>query len=147
MRRLTTVVVAIAALAIPSSALANAAPANQTPGVPGFVSGWVGSSQANTNITVTQYRASYDQFGGVVCSGVHQVGKNMPPPGQDSFTCTSSTGLPLQGVSPGETFYLGSGGWYSDYYQLLNGSVVLSVGGSATVSADGLSFTAVVTYF
>ena len=96
------------------------APANRTPGAGFGTCGWVGSSQVNKNITVTQYRATYDQFGGVMFSGVNQVGKNEPSPGQDSFTCTTTTGLPLTGASPGESLSLSTlGGWHSDCYALL----------------------------
>jgi hypothetical protein len=149
------VAVAVAALAIPSSALANAAPANQTPGAitAGFP-GWIGTTQGGKNQTTTQYSASYDLFGPVTCRGVHLYGKNFPGFGVDSFTCTSTTGSPLVGVSPGQVIPVYPFTWLSDYWGLLGG---YAPGGGIvpgntqtfnfTVSSDGMSVSAVAVFY
>jgi hypothetical protein len=92
---------------------------------------------------VVQYKASYADyfFGSVNCSGVHQVNKNTTPLGQDSFTCTSTTG-PFTNVSGGQQVTLTNiGGWISDYDHASYAKTF-----SATVSSDGMSYTAVATY-
>lgn len=96
MRKLIVIAAAIAAMAVPSGALANAAPANQTAGS-GFagITGWYGTTQGGQHMTTTQFRASYyDPFAGpVTCAGVNQMGKNIPSSwGRDSYTCTSTIG-------------------------------------------------------
>jgi hypothetical protein len=99
--------------------------------------------------TTQQYKSSYTDsfFGPVRCTGVHQGGKNQSTPlGSDSFTCTSTTGLPLLNVYPGEILTLTTiYGWCSDYYNLL-GSCILATSFNGTVSGDGMSYTAVATY-
>jgi hypothetical protein len=70
---------------------------------------------------------------------VHQVKINKPT--QDSFTCTSTTGLPLTNATPGQPFTLQSGYiWASDF----NGTQTYNITG--TYSADGMSYTAVAIY-
>jgi hypothetical protein len=83
----------------------------------------------------------------VSCTGVHQSGKNTTTLGQDSFTCTSTTGLPLTNVTPGESLSLATFGWNSDYWNLPPfNKAVLATSFTGTVSSDGLSYTAVATY-
>ena len=76
-------------------------------------------------------------FGPVNCTGVNQVKGNQT---QESFTCKSTSGLPLLTVSPGQTINYGPGIWLSDF----NGSPDQTF--AATVSADGMSYSAVATY-
>ncbi|HEY2306466.1 MAG TPA: hypothetical protein VGI05_11355 [Streptosporangiaceae bacterium] len=79
-------------------------------------------------------------FGPVICNEVHhtnaKAGQNF-----DSVNCTSTTGLPLTNVTPGE---VSSVGWISDFsnanYPIPQGTL------NFTVSADGLSYTAIGTY-
>jgi hypothetical protein len=90
---------------------------------------------------VTHYTASYTDsfFGGVSCTGVHQVKKGAAT--QDSFTCKSTNGA-LSNVAPGQSLTLQTvTGWISD-----TGSGQYATGFSGTVSADGMSYTAVATY-
>ena len=130
MRKLLLLVAAVAALAVPSTALANASKAEQTPGV--FVPGWYGSSQGHGTVT-TQYRAFYTDFAGPVeCSGVNQVNKNTSIYGQDSFTCTSTVGGLSYTPTVGEIFH-----WTSDYWQLRGAFIP----GGATVTAVGYDST------
>jgi hypothetical protein len=87
---------------------------------------------------VFHYTAPYADplYGPVSCTGVHQVkGKST----QDSFTCTSTSGSPLANLTPGGAV-VAPWGWYSDY----NGAYTTNLSG--TVSADGMSYTAVATY-
>ncbi|MDA8439686.1 MAG: hypothetical protein M0Z51_12635 [Propionibacterium sp.] len=98
----------------------------------------------------TQYKSSYTDsvLGPVSCSGVHQTGKNTSTLGQDSFTCTSTTGAPL--VNSGLLAAIasdpaGSSYWQSDFYQL-EGQFVRARTFAYTLSPDGLSYTAVATY-
>jgi hypothetical protein len=92
---------------------------------------------------VTHYTASYNDpiFGWVSVVGVHQVQKNGVV--QDSFTATSTQGG-LLSVTPGQSLALGTAptwwGWYSDF----DGNAAKSLSG--TVSANGMSYTAVATY-
>jgi hypothetical protein len=99
----------------------------------------------------TQYKASYtdSNFGPVSCAGVHQVGKNFPGLGQDSFTCTSTTGLPLTNVVPGQVITFGPNRWFSDYYWFAADprQYVLDTSVEGTVSLDGMSYTAVAKFF
>lgn len=107
---------------------------------------------ANNGIQVTHYTASYTDpfFGPVSCTGVHQTGKNFPGTdngfgvavgGQDSFTCTSTTGSPLTGVTPNETLsFAVIGGWISDYDRQFANSF------AGMVSSDGFSYSAVAGY-
>jgi hypothetical protein len=111
---------------------------------------------ANNGVQVTHYGVSpavtYTDpfFGPVSCTGVHQTGKNFPGTdngagtatgGQDSFTCTSTSGLPLTNVTPNEALSLAViGGWISDY----DGQLANSFAG--TVSSDDFSYTAVAGY-
>jgi hypothetical protein len=95
---------------------------------------------ANGNGTqVFHYTADYtDNFGTVHCIGVHQLKRNQPT--QDSFTCASTNGIALN-TTPGATISTVPGGtWVSDY----DGKVAKTFLG--TVSADGMSYTAVATY-
>jgi hypothetical protein len=94
----------------------------------------------NSGTAVAHYTAVYNDpfFGSVRCTGINQTGKNFGN-GQDTFTCTSTTGA-LSSVSPNQQITWGSGMWVSDY----NGAPATHF--SATVSADGTSYTAVATY-
>jgi hypothetical protein len=97
--------------------------------------------------TVLHYDTSYvdPQFGAVHCTGVNQVKNNGAVKGtvQDSFTCASTTGLPLTNLMPGQALNLGNipgGGWVSDF----NTAWALSL--DAKVSADGMSYSGVAVY-
>lgn len=98
---------------------------------------------ANGNGTsVLHYDLSYNDsfFGSVDCTGVQQVKKNQPM--QESFTCKSTSGLPLTNVNPGQTLTLANiGGWQSD-----PGYTSLAKTFNATVAADSMSYSAVATY-
>jgi hypothetical protein len=99
----------------------------------------VGGAQ-NKGTSVTQYKTTYTDyfFGSVSVSGVHQV-KNGAA--QDSFTATSTNGG-LTSVTPGQHLSLSDiGGWISDF----DGQNYAKTF-SASVSLDGMSYTAVVTY-
>jgi hypothetical protein len=105
-----------------------------------------GGSQGN-GVSTVKYRSAYTDlvYGPISCAGVHQTGKNFGTYGQDSFTCESTTGNPLQAVAPGEALTLATtNGWYSDYYFFVAspGTVVLATSLTGVVSADGRSFTA-----
>jgi hypothetical protein len=100
----------------------------------------VGGNSGN-GTAVNHYTADYADyfFGQVHCVGVHQVKNNKAT--QDSFTCTSTNG-PFTTVAPGSQLTLANiGGWISD-----SGSGQYATSFNATVSADGMSYTAVATY-
>jgi len=105
-------------------------------------------------VSTVKYTAAYTDpfFGPVSCSGVHQTGKNFGQYGQDSFTCTSTTGNPLSNnVFPGESLSLATThGWYSDYYYyyyIASPSFTLFASSlTGTVSSDGNSYQAVANY-
>jgi hypothetical protein len=134
MKRISAIVaIVVAALSITSAAFAGAG------GNPPSTNG---GSKGNGTQTV-KYTAVYTDyfFGPVSCSGVHQTGKNFGSNGQDSFTCTSTSGLPLTNTYPGELLSASTfGGWLSDF----NGLGATSFAG--TVSADGFSQSAVALY-
>jgi hypothetical protein len=99
-----------------------------------------GSTGASGNGTaVGHIAASYVDplYGPVSCTGVNQVKKGKPT--VENFTCTSTSGSPLTNLTPGGTV-VAPWGWYSDY----NGAFTTNISG--TVSADGMSYTAVATY-
>jgi hypothetical protein len=111
-----------------------------------------GGSQGKGTATV-KYTAAYDDSiaGPLSCSGVHQTGKNSGVYGQDSFTCTSTTGLPLilgwkEGFVAGGPIYLPFGSRISDYYAGLDPPQFIFGGMQGTIAPDGFSFTAVATY-
>jgi hypothetical protein len=107
-----------------------------------FIFAFAGVATAGGNGTqVTHYDTAYVDsfFGPVHCTGVNQV-KNLKPT-QESFTCISTSGAPLANVSPGQTINWGPGTWLSDYDK-----VTLDQSFNATVSADGMSYSAVATY-
>jgi len=134
-------VVIVAALSMSSVAFASSSP------IAGSNSG-VGTPQGGKNNQTIQYRLAYTDpfFGPVACTGVHQTGKNTTLLGNDSFTCTSTSGSPLTNVYPGESISLATiSGWISDYYSQL-GSTVYATTFTGTVSSDGFSYTAVATY-
>jgi len=107
--------------------------------------------------TTIQYSASYTDnvFGPVTCTGTHQYGKQWPGTatagGRDSFTCTSTTGGPVTGVTAGQLFPEGIGAWDSDYFYFdgpIPGSLVPNTYAfSLTVSSDGLSYSGVALFF
>jgi hypothetical protein len=104
-----------------------------------------GGSKGNGTQTV-KYSAAYTDytFGPVQCNGVHQTGKNFGAYGQDSFTCTSTTGSPLANVTAGEALSLGTiGGWVSDSPVIFG---LGATGFTGTVSADVFSYSAVASY-
>src|SRR5262249_55767881 len=88
---------------------------------------------------VFHYNASYNDplYSPVNCIGVRQVKTKQPT--QESFTCTSASGSPLTNSTPSGPVSAPSG-WYSDY----NGDFTQNISG--TLSADGMSYTAVATY-
>jgi len=103
---------------------------------------------------VIHYSLAYTDVNGPVnCVGVHQTGKNFPGTatsgGQDSFTCTSTTGLPLTGGAfAGQVIPIGAGGWQSDYFfGAFHISVLNTLAFSLIVSADVFSYSGVADYF
>jgi hypothetical protein len=98
----------------------------------------IGGASGN-GAAVTHYTAAYADplYGPVSCAGVHQVKKGKPT--QESFTCTSTSGSPLTNLSPGGTV-TAPWGWYSDD----DGAFTTNITG--TVSADGMSYSAIATY-
>jgi hypothetical protein len=135
---LAALAVAIAALSLCATALADTLPPTD------------GGSQGR-GVSTIKYTAVYTDFfyGPVSCTGVHQTGKNFGEYGQDSFTCTSTTGGPLPHVSPGESLTLATtNGWFSDYYYfaVVPGTVLYATSLTGTVSLDGESYTAVASY-
>jgi hypothetical protein len=137
---------AIAALAVPSAALANSSNMQSDMSSDAGVTGTFvkGTSQGNNN-GVTQYRAAYnDGFQGPVsCTGTHHAA-TAKAAAFDSFTCTSTTGSPLGFYTPNESLSMSTlpagNGWWSDF----DGALAKTFTG--TVSADGMSYTAVATY-
>jgi hypothetical protein len=104
--------------------------------------------------TTVKYMVSYvDALGNPVrCTGVHQTGKNFPGTttlgGQDSFTCMSTTGSPLVGVTPGQVFTLATGVWNSDYFLSAFGEYIYNTAPfTLTVSADRMSYTGVAPFY
>jgi hypothetical protein len=103
-----------------------------------------GTGTSGNGTSVLHYDTTYTDyfFGPVECIGVQQVKKNQPV--QDSFTCTSTSNAPLTSVQPGELMTLANiGGWQSDAGHAASG---LAKTFNATVSSDGMSYTAVATY-
>jgi len=139
-------IAAIAAIAVPSTAMASTVGSGPVVGSPG-------STQGGANNTTTQYKAAYNDatFGPITCSGSHKIGKNWPGTatsgGRDSFACTSTTGNPLPGVTPGEVLIIAPGEWESDYFRVLGPVVTNTQSFNLTVSPDGMSFSASVLYF
>jgi hypothetical protein len=108
---------------------------------PSYGSSAIGGA-SNNGTSVNHYTATYNDsfFGPVSCTGVHQVKQGKAT--QDSFTCTSTSGTTLTNVTPGQPLTLSTiYGWTSDTG---NGTYAQSFTG--TVSADGMSYTAVATY-
>ena len=140
MKRFVFVVAALsAALTLSATALAGGGNGGTPPPT-------AGGSQGG-GVSTVKYRAAYTDlyYGPIACAGVHQTGKNFGTYGQDSFTCESTTGSPLQRVVPGQVITLGTtNGWYSDYYFFVAapGTVVFASSLTGLVSADGYSFTA-----
>jgi hypothetical protein len=137
-RKLIVIITALAALAAPAAALANNAPNSLTTGPGGVV---IGSTQGNG---VQQYKATYDDpyAGPLSCTGTHHAAaKNKAA--FDSFTCTSTTGKALTGLTSGSSFSTPPSGyiWTSDF----NGTDQ-TYNFAGTVSADGMSYSAVATY-
>lgn len=138
MRKLVVTLSALAALAAPAAAMANSSNiANPTSGT--MVQGTTQGSKG-----VTQYRAAYNDpfLGAVSCTGTNHGGSVSGS--FDSFTCKSTTGSPLTFYTPNQSLSLNTlpGGywWQSDF----NGHTAQAFTG--TVSADGMSYTAVATY-
>jgi hypothetical protein len=133
MKRISLVAALLGAIVLAFAGVASAADSTTTPG--NSASGGAN----NKGTAVTHYTASYNDplVGAVNCIGVHQVKAKQPT--QDSFTCTSTSGSPLQNETPGGAF-VAPWGWYSDF----DGTYTQNITG--TVSADGMSYTAVATY-
>jgi hypothetical protein len=132
-KRLIPAIAAIAALAIPSAAMANASTAQQVGGTGVsagvYEAGWTGSTQGGGTKT-TQFSATYTDpvFGGpIICNGVNQVKKGSTTQ-QDSFTCSlTNNGAWANVPQVGQTTP-----WNSDFYGVQNKSVTT---GSMTVTA------------
>jgi hypothetical protein len=100
-----------------------------------------GTSSQMKGTAVAQYKANYTDyyFGLVNCAGAHQVKNGVT---QDSFTCTSTSPSGLTNVTPnGQITLANIGGWLSDF-----DGVSYAKSFTATVSANGMSYTAVATY-
>ena len=69
-------------------------------------------------------------------------------PGNGQLTCTSTTGLPIAGLNPGESLTLVDLGfdWQSDYWALTGNPSVRATDFTGAVSLDGMSFTGVATF-
>ena len=81
------------------------------------------------------------RHGAGVLRGVHKDGKNTGfTLGTDTWTCVSTTGLPLTGPSAGQVFDIG---WNSEYYALI-GQVPTNA--HITMSLDGMSETGTAAY-
>jgi hypothetical protein len=97
------------------------------------------------------YSVSYTDaiWGPVTCTGTHQYGKQWPGTattgGRDSFTCTSTSGLPVTGAAAGQVYTYAVGGWASDYPPLAGATNTFAF--TVTVSLDGLSYSGVALYF
>jgi hypothetical protein len=136
MKRISLVAALLGAIALAVSGIAMAGT-----GANYGSSGSAGNNGKGT--AVTHYSVNYSDyfFGNVACTGVNQVKAKQPT--QDSFTCTSQNG-PFQNVAPGQALTLSTfGGWNSDAPGM-NAQPGTSFTG--TVSADGMSYTAVATY-
>jgi len=145
MRKLIIAASTVALLAVPAMASANAGSGSLTPSQTG-VTGQIGSSQGNIKNMTTQYKTTYTDsvMGPVSCAGVHKDGANTGAAyGTDTWTCTSTTGLPLTGVIPGQTLDIG---WNSDYYNMKSVNPSGTVTAHLTISADGLSETGTASY-
>lgn len=99
------------------------------------------ASAANNGTQVSQFKTAYTDMnvGPVSCSGVHQVKKDGTV--QESETCKSTTGQPLQYYAPGQVVTFGGGAWQSDFD---HSSIATS--GTYTISADGMSYTILANY-
>ena len=103
----------------------------------------------NAVVVSSTYGSQYTDnvLGPIKCTGVH-VMTVADPNGRDTFTCTSTTGSPLLGVKAGQTMPLSiwqqpgkpAPTWTSDY------SARAAKTWHATVSSDGMSYTAQATY-
>jgi len=103
------------------------------------------SASRGKGASIVHYKTSYTDplFGPVQCAGVHQTGRMFSVNGQDSFTCTSTTGSPLTKVTPNESLSLATvGAWQSDSTT----ATLLAVSFTGVVSSDGFSYTAVAVY-
>jgi hypothetical protein len=138
MRKIILTGMALAMLAVPTAAMASANGIDQSG------AGGVGTSQGNAKNTTQQYKATYTDpvMGGVTCAGVHKTGTNYNGGSMDSWTCTSTTGSPLVGVSPGQVLDIG---WNSDYAPLAQ-KAFPTVTAHLVVSADGMSETGTASY-
>jgi hypothetical protein len=121
----------VAALVVPATAAFASTPSGGT--TPG----------GSTILKLTGSNAvSYNDpfFGPVICNEVHHSNVKSAQ-NFDSVSCSSTTGSPLTSVTPGE---VSSVGWISDFsnanYPIPQGTL------NFTVSADGMSYTAIGTY-
>jgi hypothetical protein len=118
-----------------------------------------GVGPLTTKSTSTPYEAEYNDpiAGPIKCVGKHQTSEKKGYPGneteggRDKFKCTSTTGLPLTGVAPGETGVTlglpGASGWDSDYFYFVKGGLVVAATSfTYKVSHKGTSFKAVAYY-
>jgi hypothetical protein len=139
MKRISLVAALLGTIVLAFAGVAMAAtPTTTNLGTPGNVNAGGGTGKGTV---VTHYVATYTDpfFGSVQCIGVNQVTKAKQM--QDSFTCTSTQGG-LTNVTPNEPLTLSTiSGWISDF----DGSTYAKTF-TGTVSADGMSYSAVATY-
>jgi hypothetical protein len=132
MKRISLVAALLGALVLAFAGIATAGTGSN------YGSSNVGGASGN-GTQVSHYTQNYIDplYGPVSCTGVHQAKNNKTT--QDSFSCTSTSGAPLTNLVAGQTV-VAPWGWYSDF----NGAYTTNVTG--TVSADGMSYSAVATY-
>ena len=102
----------------------------------------------NAAVSTSTYSSEYTDgvLGPVKCTGTHVMTAH-DPNGRDTFTCTSTSGSPLRGVKAGQALPLSiwkqpgkPAIWQSDY------TWRPAKTWQATVSTDGMSYTAQATY-
>lgn len=107
MRKIIMAAAAVATLAMPTAALANAGHPSGASGTGAGVSeiGWIGDNPGNS----AQYGSSYTDpvFGAVTCTGVHLKKQNT-----DNFTCTTTQ----PGGFSNTPYVSESVSWNSDYW-------------------------------
>ena len=137
MKRIALVTALLGAVVFAFAGIAMAASGGPTYGN----SGIGGASGKGT--AVNHYTVAYTDpiLGPVSCTGVNQVKTKQPT--QDSFTCTSTSGLPLTNQSPGQALTLLGYPWASDYSGMQAAQTYNITG---TVSVDGMSYSAVAVY-
>jgi hypothetical protein len=141
MRRIVPALVAIAALAVPATSMANAGHPSIAGGTSAGVqeSGWIGDNPGNS----AQYSSTYTDpvFGPVTCTGTHLKKQNT-----DNFTCTTQAG------SFSSTPYVGEQvNWNSDYWGIakpgMTANTTMTITSVGTDAAGNVtSYTGTATY-